>query len=129
MGRILVVEDSPDIASALEIALTMEGHHVVVASDGAAGLRLARALPLPDLLLVDLLLPGLCGRDLVEAVAADPDLRSVPIILITATARPDRFPRPETYRTLLRKPFDLEDLLTAVADALPTGESGNAATR
>lgn len=122
MARVLIVEDDPSIATAMELALTMEGHEVAVEGDGQAGLCLARALPLPDVLLVDLLLPGLRGREIVQSLAEDPHGRAIPIIIITATARPDTFPPPGTYRTILRKPFDLGELLTAVADAV--GETG-----
>jgi two-component system, OmpR family, response regulator AdeR len=79
---VLVVEDEPQIAAVLEAYLKQEGHRVEKAADGKAALVLYRAAK-PDLLLLDLMLPGLSGMDVLKAVRAD---GQTPIILVTARA-------------------------------------------
>ncbi|WP_407540983.1 response regulator transcription factor [Deinococcus radiomollis] len=79
---VLVVEDEPQIAAVLEAYLKQEGHRVEKAADGKAALSLYRAAK-PDLLLLDLMLPGLSGMEVLRAVRAD---GSTPVILVTARA-------------------------------------------
>jgi two-component system, OmpR family, response regulator AdeR len=79
---VLVVEDEPQIAAVLEAYLKQEGYRVEKAADGKAALTLYRAAK-PDLLLLDLMLPGLSGMDVLRAVRAD---GQTPIILVTARA-------------------------------------------
>ena len=79
---VLVVEDEPQIAAVLEAYLRQEGHRVEKAADGRAALSLYRSAK-PDLLLLDLMLPGLSGMDVLKAVRAD---GQTPVILVTARA-------------------------------------------
>jgi two-component system response regulator AdeR len=79
---VLVVEDEPQIAAVLEAYLKQEGHRVEKAADGRSALSLYRAAK-PDLLLLDLMLPGLSGMEVLRAVRAD---GSTPVILVTARA-------------------------------------------
>lgn len=79
---VLVVEDEPQIAAVLEAYLKQEGHRVEKAADGKAALSLYRAAK-PDLLLLDLMLPGLSGMEVLRAVRAD---GTTPVILVTARA-------------------------------------------
>ena len=79
---VLVVEDEPQIAAILEAYLKQEGHRVEKAADGRAALTLYRAAK-PDLVLLDLMLPGLSGMEVLRAVRAD---GQTPVILVTARA-------------------------------------------
>ena len=79
---VLVVEDEPQIAAVLEAYLKQEGHRVEKAADGKAALSLFRAAK-PDLMLLDLMLPGLSGMEVLRAVRAD---GQTPVILVTARA-------------------------------------------
>jgi DNA-binding response OmpR family regulator len=82
--RILVVEDDPDIALSLRLKLEREGgFSVEVVSDGAKGLAHAKDRP-PDLVLLDLNLPGLDGFAVCRALRAHPPTAQVPIIMLTA---------------------------------------------
>ena len=86
-GRILVVEDEPKTAATLRLYLEHGGFEVVAAADGREGLRLARECR-PDLLVLDLMLPGLDGLAICRALRAESD---VPIVLLTArTTEQDR---------------------------------------
>jgi len=82
-STILIVEDEPDIRELLEYTLKREGYRVYVASDGLVGLSEARRR-VPDLLLLDLMLPGLDGLEICRRLKQDSSTRSVPIVMVTA---------------------------------------------
>ena len=117
--RVLVIEDDGGITAALELVLAVDGHEVLVAPDGITGLKRLRTPPPPDIVLVDLALPGMGGRELVELVAGDSGMDRVPIIVMTAASGADLLPKSGTYRALLRKPFEIEEVLRLVAQLQP----------
>src|SRR2546421_11399732 len=78
--RVLMVEDHPDIADLYQLKLQLDGYRVVVASDGAAGLRLARSL-MPDLILLDIHVPQLDGLQVLAALREDEATGEVPVII------------------------------------------------
>lgn len=86
MSRILIIEDDTDIALSMQYALEREGGYVVqVAHDGESGLRDATADP-PDLILLDLNLPGVSGLDVCRSLRRGSGTRDVSIIMLTARA-------------------------------------------
>jgi DNA-binding response OmpR family regulator len=86
--RILVVDDDPDIRTILKMILTGGGFEVTLAADGEAGWKSASENP-PDLLLTDIMMPGLDGFELLQRVRADPRTRSLPVILLSAKSSSD----------------------------------------
>ena len=85
MTRILVVEDNELNRDMLSRRLTRRGYEVVLAGDGEEGLALARETR-PDLVLMDLSLPGLDGWETTRQLRADEDLKATPVIALTAHA-------------------------------------------
>jgi DNA-binding response OmpR family regulator len=84
MKRILVIEDDPDIALSLRLKLERDGGFAVdTAEDGAAGLRLAVDRP-PDLVLLDVNLPGMDGFEVCRHLRKDPATAATPVIMLTA---------------------------------------------
>jgi phosphate regulon transcriptional regulator PhoB len=81
--RVLIVEDEPDILSLLVFHLEREGYQVTQSRTGPEGLRLAGASP-PDLVLLDLMLPGMDGLEVCRRLRQDPATRSLPIVMLTA---------------------------------------------
>jgi diguanylate cyclase (GGDEF)-like protein len=81
--RILVVDDDPDIARFLQMALKMEGFEVRTASDGLEALETVRTWQ-PDLLLVDLMMPGINGIDVTRRLRANAMTTALPVIMLTA---------------------------------------------
>jgi two-component system alkaline phosphatase synthesis response regulator PhoP len=81
--KIVVIEDEIDILEVIEYNLSREGFKVITATDGKAGLRkiIDEA---PDLVLLDLMLPGVDGIDLCRRIKADPVTNSIPVIMVTA---------------------------------------------
>jgi len=82
--RILIVEDEPDIAEVLRYNLEKEGFRVEIAGRGETGLETARHEPIPDLILLDLMLPGMDGLEVMRALKRETTTARVPIVMITA---------------------------------------------
>jgi CheY-like chemotaxis protein len=85
MKRILVVEDDPIIMNLIVILLEREGYGVVQSGTAEDGISLAASSP-PDLILMDVALPGLDGLEATRILKGRPDTRSIPIIALTAQA-------------------------------------------
>lgn len=116
MARVLVADDEERILDFLDTALTVEGHEVIRASDGEAVLRLA-AEQRPDVILLDVMMPGMDGLETARALRQHETLSDVPIIMLTALARDQDFWRGwqagvDSYVT---KPFELETLHAEIA--------------
>ncbi len=81
--KILVIEDDADIAELMEYNLAREGFVVKVARSGEEGLSLAK-LRRPDIILLDLMLPGIDGLEVCRRLSADRSTRSIPVVIVTA---------------------------------------------
>lgn len=82
MTKILLVEDSKFLRLATERALVRAGYEVCTAADGEEALRAAQA-KLPDLILLDMLLPKMSGLDVLKALKKDASTRAIPVVVIT----------------------------------------------
>lgn len=118
-GHILVVDDNSDVRTYVAESLHSQGYDVHTASHGKAALDIMNGL-LPDLLLTDLMMPGMSGLDLIQAVRQDSRLQGVPIILLTAKA--DTETRIESIEqgadAYLGKPFNRRELLAEVRNLI-----------
>jgi DNA-binding response OmpR family regulator len=83
MAKILLAEDEKQIADMIAFKLSNGGHQVVRAPDGEQALRLA-GRELPDLILLDAMMPGLGGFEVLRRLKGDSALRSIPVIMVTA---------------------------------------------
>ncbi len=83
MAHILIIEDETDISALLDFNLTREGYRVTIAATGENGLNLARS-HLPDLVILDLMLPGTSGMDVCRNLKSDAQTNRIPIIMLTA---------------------------------------------
>lgn len=86
-GRILLVEDDKFLRRACEAGLRQRGFEVVTATEGDEGLRLARTPPLPDVVLLDLLMPKLPGVEVLRALKADAATASIPVLILSNSSR------------------------------------------
>ena len=81
---ILIVEDEPDLVETLEYNLKKEGYLTRSAPDGESALIEAFRAPLPDLVLLDLMLPDISGKEICRRLKADEQTKRIPIIMVTA---------------------------------------------
>lgn len=80
---VLLIDDSKFLRRANELAISRSGYRVLVAADGDEGLRLARE-KVPDVIVLDMLLPKLSGEQLIVALKADPNMTQIPIIVLSS---------------------------------------------
>jgi CheY-like chemotaxis protein len=114
-ARVLVIDDSPTIVRVVELVLTKAGYDVTSAIDGEAGLDQARAQR-PDLILLDFVMPKLNGYQVCRELAADPALRDVPVVLLSAKGDQvgERFVKVMGIVDYITKPFAPEALTAVV---------------
>jgi two-component system phosphate regulon response regulator PhoB len=131
-ARILVVDDEPDIAALVVYHLARESYRVRTAGSGPEALAALEA-EVPDLLLLDLMLPGLSGLEVLREIRRRPELHHLPVILLTA--RSEERDRVEGLREgaddYVPKPFSPQELVLRVAAVLrrvhqppPLGQGG-----
>ena len=113
--NILVVEDDLDIRELISFNLQNEGHQVFEAKDGEAGIDKARE-KLPDLILLDLMLPGIQGLDVCRIIKSDQEIKETPIIIVTALGQEEDIVKgletgADDYIT---KPFSIKVLIARV---------------
>lgn len=124
--KILVVDDEPQIARIMKITLEQGGYEVVVASDGAQGLKLAKETG-PDLILLDLMLPNIDGYKVCRLLKFDQKYRHIPIVLISAMgeAQDKELGEQVGADLFVAKPFRTDELLGHV-ERLLAQRSGHA---
>jgi two-component system phosphate regulon response regulator PhoB len=115
MASILVIEDEPDLLQVLDYNLTQAGHSVISASRGYPGLELARK-ELPDLILLDIMLPDVSGTDICRLLKERTDTRMIPVIMVTA--RGEEIDRVVGFELgaddYVVKPFSVRELLLRI---------------
>lgn len=110
---ILVIEDNDDVRDMMAVTLELEGHRVVTASNGREALYLLHHGVEPCMILLDLMMPVMNGWEFQKAVEREPQLRDIPIVVVSATGT-------DVNRTqaaaVLPKPIDVDKLLDVVED-------------
>ena len=121
--RILVIEDDRDVATLLTMRLEREGFRVAVANDGETGLDKIRRSA-PDLVILDLMLPGMPGEEVCKTIREDHDGRisALPIIVLTGkTSDADRIIcKVIGANSFLIKPYEVNRLFEEIVSHLPT---------
>ena len=120
MFRVLIIEDEPEILDLIGDLLTLEGYDVHTLRRIPHGLDQIRALA-PDAIVLDLRLPGLGGMELLRLLAADVFLRRTPVVICSGASDLTRDYGPELATLgceVVRKPFQLEDLIGSVRRAV-----------
>ncbi len=130
MAQILVVEDEASLLHTLRYNLSRAGHEVSLSTNGAQALEMIRGNP-PELVVLDLMLPGLDGLDLCRAVRADtlnPMIANVPILMLTARDEEiDKVVGLEVGADdYLTKPFSMHELMARVKAQLRRADMGTA---
>jgi CheY-like chemotaxis protein len=123
MATILIVDDQPGFVEILKLNLRHAGYNVETASDGAEAFQKVLAAK-PDLILLDVVMPIVDGFSVLETLKADPDLRDIPVMMLTARDQAHDLARGHHHGAdfYMTKPFDREDLLLAIRRLL--GDQG-----
>ena len=116
-GRVLVVDDEPMVRDTLDQLLTDEGYVVDTAVDGEDALDRVKAAR-PDAILLDLMMPGMNGRQFLQALRSDPAYEQVPVLIMTAVHGLEVNLASIGASEVVEKPFDGDDLLNKVALAV-----------
>ena len=119
MARILIIEDEQDLAGLVEYNLRTAGFETETSGTGAGGLAKARA-HVPDLVLLDLMLPDVAGSEVLQMLKSDTDLRKVPVVIVSAKGQEaDRIQGLELGADdYVVKPFSVRELLLRVKAVL-----------
>ena len=118
--RIVCIEDEPEMIDLVRVILQPRGFQVTGAQGGIEGLQLVRREK-PDVVLLDLMMPDLDGWEVYQELKADPELKEIPVIIITARAQSIdkvlglRIAKVDDYIT---KPFGPQDLLNSITNVL-----------
>jgi len=115
--RVLVIEDEPNISEALRFILTRDGWRVEVSADGMAAMRGLRSNP-PDVLILDLMLPGVSGFDILKSLREEAVTRDLPVLMLTAKGQSaDRVEAERLGVTrFMTKPFANADVIATVRE-------------
>jgi two-component system alkaline phosphatase synthesis response regulator PhoP len=124
-ARILIVDDESAIRLVCRLNLDAVGFQTLEAPDGETALELARSEH-PDLILLDIMLPGIDGWGVAEELGADPQTREIPILFLSARSDPADEARGHEVGALgyVTKPFDPEELIDRVRDVLERAGRG-----
>lgn len=123
MGRILVVDDEPHIVKLVSFALERNGHEILQAGDGAQGVEIASE-EVPDLILMDVMMPVMTGYDALDRLKADAVTRGIPVVMLSAKSQ--EYEQEEGLRRgalqYICKPFTPRDLAETVDSILAGGK-------
>jgi DNA-binding response OmpR family regulator len=119
MKHVLIADDEPNIVISLEFLMKREGHRVTIARDGDAALAAIRA-ERPDLVLLDVMMPGKTGFEVCQAVRGDESLAGIKILMLSAKGRDTDLAKgsalgADAYMT---KPFSTRELADKVRELL-----------
>jgi CheY-like chemotaxis protein len=125
MGRIMIVDDERDVVTLLKFLLEKDGHEIYVAYDGAEALEQLGVEPsksvaaLPDVIILDVMMPIMDGYTVSAKLAAHETLRAVPLVILTAKGEMrDLFQPASNVATYVEKPFDPKTLRELIANLL-----------
>ena len=120
--RILIVDDDPRLLHVVSMYLTIEGYDVTTASDGEEGLT-AMDVARPDLVILDVMMPGMDGLEACRRIKRDPVTRSIPVLMFTALSREDDIEagRSAGADRFINKPFSLIGLEAVIKTFLGSG--------
>ncbi len=117
--KILIIDDERDFVETVSFALEADGFLVSNAADGPAGITKAKA-ELPDLIILDLMMPGMDGYEVARRLKSDSLVSEIPILVLTAAVTKDLSQKIRETQAVdyLTKPCDLEELIKKVKSVL-----------
>lgn len=119
MAKILIIDDDENILDALSLVLTDEGYTIDSLADGNMVFDRIRKFS-PNIILLDVLLSGMDGRDICRKLKADPKTKNIPVIMISAHPSAGRSTMESGANAFLPKPFGIDELYKTVSKFLPS---------
>ncbi|HAM35299.1 MAG TPA: hypothetical protein DEB40_11460 [Elusimicrobia bacterium] len=114
--RVLVIDDEPSLSTLAVEYLRLCGHEAMACADGESALELLRRDSAFDVIILDQRLPGLSGADTFRAIRSDPNLKKLPVIVLSSGIQPGAIPADLSQaEEHMSKPFHPKDLAAAVA--------------
>ncbi len=115
MPKILIVDDDVTITNLMKMLVSMDGHEPTTVNDSLQALETARAVN-PDLITLDLMMPGLTGFDVCELLKNDPKLAGVPIIIVSAKDDADSKEKAKQVGAVdyITKPFGMDEFISKI---------------
>jgi CheY-like chemotaxis protein len=119
VARILVIDDEPQLRVIVRMMLEKAGHQVTEAGDGEEGLKLLEK-DLPDLILLDVMMPGPSGWEVCHKIKASRRLRDIPLVMFTVRTSKESMEKSNQCgaEAHINKPFDMEEMLETVGRLL-----------
>lgn len=116
MPRILIIDDDVTITDLMKALVKMEGHEATTVNDSLQAMEIARSTR-PDLITLDLMMPGLTGFELCRLLSDDPKLSRTPIIIVSAKDDPESREKAlqAGARDYITKPFGVDDFIHRIA--------------
>ncbi|MBV9100217.1 MAG: response regulator [Candidatus Dormibacteraeota bacterium] len=127
-GRVLVVDDDPRLLQIVAMYLSIEGYDVATAYNGEDGLAQI-ALQRPDLVILDVMMPGMDGLEACRRIRNNPETTGIPVLMFSALSGDDDIERARNAgaNNMITKPFNLVGLGTVVRSFFPSNGDGEAA--
>jgi DNA-binding response OmpR family regulator len=119
-AHVLLIEDEPNIAEAIRFLLSRDGLRVSHVAEGAAALAFVQE-DRPDLVVLDHMLPGMSGLEVLTALRADPVNRDLPVMMLTARGRDREMAERAGADRFMTKPFSNTEILAEVRAMLGRG--------
>ena len=113
---ILIVEDDDDIAETIGLILQTRGYRCAIARNGAEALGRLQTDPLPRVVLLDMMMPGMSGSQFLEVQLQDPRIAGIPVVVMTGDPRAEARAAALGVAKFLRKPLGIPELIAAVGD-------------
>lgn len=115
MSKILIIDDDVTITELMKALVTMEGHEAVTVNDSLQAMDAARSMG-PDLITLDLMMPGLTGFELCKLLNQDPELSNTPIVIISAKDDPESREKvlQAGAREFIAKPFRVDAFIDTI---------------
>lgn len=115
--KILLIEDEEILIDLLQKRLSREGYEISIAKDGDEGLRIMKELN-PDLILLDIIMPKMGGFEVLEEIAKSPELKKIPVIIISNSGQPLELERAKKLGVkdwLIKTEFNPEEVIEKIA--------------
>ena len=119
MAKILLIDDDAQMRKLITEFMSLKGHEVIPAKDGAFGVSMS-ALELPDIILLDMMMPVMDGPQALDMLKREPGLNGIPVVAVSANSDPDFMEQVKNAGAVayLTKPVDLTELLQCLEGTL-----------